>query len=232
MWMYKIIKGNMMPLSWPTWGPFLKGWISSGKECDCMMYDFLFSLNRLFAINTEVNCILCESHKGFCKWNRIPWVTCITCTGTLEQAAQGGCGFSSSGDIQDSPGQGPVQPAVGDPAWARGLDWVTHRGPFQPRTFCDSVIRSSFMRANPWCQLITESQNSSGWKGLWGDGVVQSPCSKLGHLEQVAQGHIQSGSEYFGMDGDSTNSLGNCASVWPLSERKSIFYVSLKFPVL
>ena len=41
--------------------------------------------------------------------------------GTLEQAAQGGCGFFS-GDIQDPPRQGPVQPAVGDPASARGLD--------------------------------------------------------------------------------------------------------------
>ena len=40
----------------------------------------------------------------------------------LEQAAQGGCGVSSSGDIQDPPGQGPVQPAVGDPASAGGLD--------------------------------------------------------------------------------------------------------------
>ena len=54
--------------------------------------------------------------------------------GALEQAAQGGCGVSFSGDIQD-----PVQPAVGDPASAGGLDWMTHRGPFQPRTFCDSV---------------------------------------------------------------------------------------------
>jgi len=27
-----------------------------------------------------------------------------------------------SGDIQDPPGQGPVQPAVGDPALAGGLD--------------------------------------------------------------------------------------------------------------
>ena len=34
----------------------------------------------------------------------------------------------------------PVQPAVGDPASAGGLDWVTHRGPFQPLPFCDSVI--------------------------------------------------------------------------------------------
>ena len=30
--------------------------------------------------------------------------------------------FSLSGDIQDPPGQGPVQPAVGDPALAGGLD--------------------------------------------------------------------------------------------------------------
>ena len=41
--------------------------------------------------------------------------------GALEQAAQGGCGVSP-GDIQDPPGQGPVQPAVGDPASAGGLD--------------------------------------------------------------------------------------------------------------
>jgi len=33
--------------------------------------------------------------------------------GALEQAAQGGCAFSFSGDIPDSPGQGPLQPAVG-----------------------------------------------------------------------------------------------------------------------
>ena len=40
----------------------------------------------------------------------------------LEQAAQGGCGVSFSGEIQDPPGQCPVQPAVGDPALAGGLD--------------------------------------------------------------------------------------------------------------
>ena len=38
--------------------------------------------------------------------------------GALDQAAQGGCGVSFSGDIQDPPGQGPVQPALGDPASA------------------------------------------------------------------------------------------------------------------
>ena len=40
--------------------------------------------------------------------------------GALEQAAQGGCGVSFSGDIQDPPGQDPVQPTVGDPASAVG----------------------------------------------------------------------------------------------------------------
>jgi len=39
-----------------------------------------------------------------------------------EQNAQGGCGVSLSGDVQAPPGQGPVQPAVGDPASAGGLD--------------------------------------------------------------------------------------------------------------
>jgi len=41
--------------------------------------------------------------------------------GALEQVAQGGCGVSFSGDIRDPPGQGPVQPAVGDPASAGGF---------------------------------------------------------------------------------------------------------------
>ena len=40
----------------------------------------------------------------------------------LEQAAQGGCGVSFSGDIQDPPGQCPVQPVAGDPALAGVLD--------------------------------------------------------------------------------------------------------------
>ena len=40
--------------------------------------------------------------------------------GALAQAAQGGCRVSFSGDIQDPPGRGPVQPALGDPASAGG----------------------------------------------------------------------------------------------------------------
>jgi len=42
--------------------------------------------------------------------------------GALEQAAQGGYGVTFSGDIEDPPGPGPVQPVVGDPASAGGLD--------------------------------------------------------------------------------------------------------------
>jgi len=42
--------------------------------------------------------------------------------GAVAQVAQGGGGVSFSGDIQDPPEQGPVQPAVGDPASAGGLD--------------------------------------------------------------------------------------------------------------
>ena len=42
--------------------------------------------------------------------------------GALEQAAQGGCGVSFSGDIQDPPGQGTLQPAVRNPALSGGLD--------------------------------------------------------------------------------------------------------------
>jgi len=33
--------------------------------------------------------------------------------GVLEQAAQGGCGITFSGDIQNPPGRLPLQPAVG-----------------------------------------------------------------------------------------------------------------------
>jgi len=36
--------------------------------------------------------------------------------------AQRGCGFSFSGDIQNPPGQGPVQSALGDPALTGELD--------------------------------------------------------------------------------------------------------------
>ena len=40
--------------------------------------------------------------------------------GALAEVAQGGCGVSFSGDIQDPPGRGPMQLAVGDPTSAGG----------------------------------------------------------------------------------------------------------------
>ena len=42
--------------------------------------------------------------------------------GALARAAQASLWSLLSGDIQDPPGQGPVQPALGDPASAGGLD--------------------------------------------------------------------------------------------------------------
>ena len=57
--------------------------------------------------------------------------------GALEEAAQGGCGFFFSGDIQNPPGRGPVQPAVGDPASAGG--W-TRWSPEVPSNPYHSVI--------------------------------------------------------------------------------------------
>ena len=63
--------------------------------------------------------------------------------GTLTRAAQGGCGVSFSGDIQDTSGRGVVQPALGDPWWG-GLDWGIPRVAFQPRPSCDSVKCTDF----------------------------------------------------------------------------------------
>ena len=47
-----------------------------------------------------------------------------------------------------------MQPALGDPASAGVLDQMTHRGPFQPRPFWDSVKEPPFPR-------------SRGSPGLW-----------------------------------------------------------------
>jgi len=43
------------------------------------------------------------------------------------------------------------------------LDWVTHRGPFQPRPFCDSVIQT--LPGRFW--FVTEISEGSRWDGDW-----------------------------------------------------------------
>ena len=58
---------------------------------------------------------------------------------TLAQVAQRDYGVAIHADIQIPTGHGLAQPAVGDPAWARGLDQMILMGPLQPWLFCDSV---------------------------------------------------------------------------------------------
>jgi len=81
--------------------------------------------------------------QGVCPFNKSTLIDAVLLhsegDGALEQAAQRGYGFSFSGDIQNLPGQGPVQPAVGDPALAGGLDWMIPRGLSQRPPFCDAV---------------------------------------------------------------------------------------------
>jgi len=57
---------------------------------------------------------------------------------------QGGCGCPIPGGIQGQAGCGSGQPGlvVGDPAHSRELKLNDHCGPFQPRPFYDSMIRS------------------------------------------------------------------------------------------
>ena len=56
-----------------------------------------------------------------------------------------------------------MQPALGDPALAGGLDWVTRRGPFQPRPCCDSVTWSHTTQPHSWSHAtqphITQTQH-------------------------------------------------------------------------
>ena len=69
--------------------------------------------------------------------------------GALAQAAQGGCGVSFSRDIQDPPGQGPVQPALGDSfSGGVGLD-DPQRSPPTPTVLCGSVILWFYQPQSP-----------------------------------------------------------------------------------
>ena len=57
---------------------------------------------KRFACEVPANCV--GGTGGVCGFD-----------GALAQAAQRGCGVSFSGDIPALAGQGPVQPALGDP---------------------------------------------------------------------------------------------------------------------
>jgi len=94
--------------------------------------------------------------------------------GALVQAAQGGCGVSFSGDIQDLPGRGPVQPAVGDPAWAGvGL------GDPQRSLPTPTILGSGFPQ-----QCVPSQQAHTftlGWRGL-GEAGTELPGLSSGML--------------------------------------------------
>ena len=62
---------------------------------------------------------------------------------TLEQVAQRGCGCPLPGSIQGQAGWGFEQPGLegGVPAYSRGLELSDLKGPFQPKTFYDSMMK-------------------------------------------------------------------------------------------
>ena len=63
-----------------------------------------------------------SSPEGLTCW-RLQWVWVISALGTSQRIATGRQSFSTAAASEMlRPGQGPVQPAVGDPASAGGLD--------------------------------------------------------------------------------------------------------------
>jgi len=60
--------------------------------------------------------------------------------------------------------EGPVQPAVGDPASAGGLDWVTHRGPFQPLLFCDLGLNDQFPSQSNAASQMERKRSRVAWR--------------------------------------------------------------------
>ena len=92
----------------------------------CLALLVFISLQRLVGWNSALEIIL---------QNSLNYI--------LEQVAQGGCGCPTPEAIQGQAGCGAGQPGlvVGDPAHSRGLKLDDHCGPFQPRTFYDSMIQ-------------------------------------------------------------------------------------------
>ena len=100
--------------------------------------------------------------------------------GALEQAAQGGCRVSFSGDIQIPPGRSPVQPGVGDPALAGRLDYMIPRGPFQPLPSCDSVILQ--LQCEPCCPVLKISTEVRVFMVVSTDGIKSWTLLKVAGL--------------------------------------------------
>ena len=56
-----------------------------------------------------------------------------------------------------------MQPAVGDPASAGALDWVSHRGPFQLRPFCDSVLYFCKFCKSRYLNFMPSNSQKAAW---------------------------------------------------------------------
>ena len=69
--------------------------------------------------------------QGICFFPLSPKLS-LDCEWTPEEAAQGGCGVSILGDIQNLTGHGPEQPACSHPALHRGLDRWSPEVPASP----------------------------------------------------------------------------------------------------
>ena len=116
--------------------------------------------------------------------------------GALEQAAQGGCGFSSCGDIQDQPGHLPVQHAVRS-LLCRGIGLNLWRSLPAPtiQWFCDSVTfaHTNLLQNNAenyfctpsalgrWLKSVEPIEENYNWTGkekmksnccMWGNRIL------------------------------------------------------------
>ena len=66
------------------------------------------------------------------------------------------------------------------PCFNRGdVDWVTHRGPFQPETFCDSAWLSFEPRGEPSASLPLQLVAFCSSEKLWRSLPVESLCFTL-----------------------------------------------------
>ena len=92
-------------------------------------------------------------------WVSKSWLSQESCLHTRKLCAPPSSAARDHHSLRVNPWDECLPEAKDSPGWwleAGGLDWVTHRGPFQPRTFCDSVERSVSCRW-PWCTSVPAS---------------------------------------------------------------------------